>query len=126
MNFWTRRILWKKQVGGSYQKGTTRYGNGFDFYGADVNNVILKENIIRRIYDVGFTIQRIQGFGKNVVVKNNAFVSNLQDSEIWENEAAAWIQSYEFVNNTSINVGWGWGMKIDQINNIKILQKIIE
>lgn len=98
-----------EDIGGSYLKGTTRYGNGIEFYGADVNNVIVKDNIIRRVYDVGFTIQGTQGSGKNVVVKNNVFVSNSQDSEIWENGTATGIQSYEFANNISINAGRGWG-----------------
>lgn len=98
-----------QDIGGSYLKGTTRYGNGIEFYGTDASNITVKNNIIRNVYDVGFTIQGTQGSGKNVVVKDNVFVSNSHDSEIWENGSATGIQSYEFTNNISVNVGLGWG-----------------
>ncbi|MBQ4530074.1 MAG: leucine-rich repeat protein [Lachnospiraceae bacterium] len=98
-----------QDIGGSYLNGTTRYGNGIEFYGANVSNVVVKDNIIRNVYDVGFTIQGTKGSGKNIIVKNNVFVSNSQDSEVWENGAATGIESYEFTNNISVNAGRGWG-----------------
>ena len=98
-----------EDIGGSYLQGTTRYGNGIEFYGADVSDVCVIDNIIRNVYDVGFTMQGTQGSGKNVVVKGNAFVNNSQDSEIWENGTATGIESYEFTNNISVNAGRGWG-----------------
>lgn len=98
-----------EDIGGSYLKGTIRYGNGIEFYGTDVSNVVIKNNIIRNVYDVGFTIQGTQGSGQNVVVRDNVFVSNSQDSEIWESGSATGIKSYEFTNNISINQGRGWG-----------------
>lgn len=98
-----------ENIGGSYLKGTTRYGNGIEFYGADTSNVKVHNNIIRNVYDVGFTIQGTQGSGKNVVVKYNVFVQNSHDSEIWESGSATGIESYEFTNNLSVNVGRGWG-----------------
>ena len=100
-----------EDVGGSFLKGSTRYGNGIEFYGTNAENILVHKNIIRNVYDVGFTIQGTAGSGKNVVVKNNIFVSNTQDSEIWESEAATGIQSYEFTENISINQGRGWGME---------------
>lgn len=98
-----------QDIGGSYLKGTTRYGNGIEFYSTDASNIIVKDNIIRNVYDVGFTIQGTRGSGKNVVVKDNVFVSNSQDSEIWENGSSTGIESYEFTNNISVNAGRGWG-----------------
>lgn len=98
-----------QDIGGSYLNGTTRYGNGIEFYGANASNVVVKDNIIRNVYDVGFTIQGTKGSGKNIIVKNNVFVSNSQDSEVWENGAATGIESYEFTNNISVNAGRGWG-----------------
>ena len=98
-----------EDIGGSYLKGTIRYGNGIEFYGTDVSDVVIKNNIIRNVYDVGFTIQGTSGSGKNVVVKDNVFISNSQDSEIWESGSATGVQSYEFANNISINQGRGWG-----------------
>ena len=98
-----------QDIGGSYLRGTIRYGNGIEFYGTNVSNVVVEDNLLRNIYDVGFTIQGTQGSGKNVVVKNNVFVSNSQDSEIWENGSATGVESYEFTRNISINAGRGWG-----------------
>lgn len=98
-----------EDIGGSYLYGTTRYGNGIEFYSTDVSDVVVKDNILRNVYDVGFTIQGNKGSGQNVVVKDNVFVSNSQDSEIWENGSATGIHSYEFTNNISVNAGRGWG-----------------
>ena len=98
-----------ENIGGSYLKSNIRYGNGIEFYGTNVSDVLVENNIIRNTYDVGFTIQGTKGSGKNVVVKNNAFVNNSHDSEIWESEAATGVESYEFTNNISVNVGRGWG-----------------
>ncbi|MBQ2800394.1 MAG: leucine-rich repeat protein [Lachnospiraceae bacterium] len=98
-----------EDIGGSYLKETIRYGNGIEFYGTNVSNVVVKNNIIRNTYDVGFTIQGTQGSGKNVVVKDNVFVNNSHDSEIWESGSATGVESYEFTNNISINAGRGWG-----------------
>ena len=98
-----------EDIGGSYLKGNIRYGNGIEFYGTDVSDIVIKNNIIRNVYDVGFTIQGTSGSGKNVVVKDNVFISNSQDSEIWESGSATGVQSYEFANNISINQGRGWG-----------------
>lgn len=98
-----------EDIGGSYLKGTTRYGNGIEFYGTNASNVVVKNNIIRNVYDVGFTMQGTQGSGSNVVVRDNVFVNNSQDSEIWESGSATGIKSYEFTNNISSNQGRGWG-----------------
>ncbi len=98
-----------ENIGGSYLNGTTRYGNGIEFYGADVSKISVHDNIIRNTYDVGFTIQGNEGSGKNVTVKKNVFVQNSHDSEIWESGSATGVNGYEFANNLSINVGRGWG-----------------
>ena len=98
-----------EDVGGSYLKETIRYGNGIEFYNSDVSNISVKDNIIRNVYDVGFTIQGTQGSGKNVVVKNNVFVKISQDSEIWESGSSTGIKRYEFTDNISVDVGRGWG-----------------
>lgn len=98
-----------EDIGGSHLNGTTRYGNGIEFYSTDASNITVKDNIIRNVYDVGFTMQGTKGSGNNVVVKDNVFVSNSQDSEIWENGSATGIRSYKFTHNISINAGRGWG-----------------
>lgn len=98
-----------QDIGGSYLSGTTRYGNGIEFYSTNASDVVVKDNIIRNVYDVGFTMQGNKGSGKNILVKDNVFVSNSQDSEIWESDSAMGINSYEFTDNISINAGRGWG-----------------
>ncbi len=98
-----------ENIGGSYLRGTTRYGNGIEFYATNASDVTVKNNIFRNIYDVGFTMQGNKGSGKNVVVEGNVFVGNSHDSEIWESDSATGIESYEFTKNISVNSGRGWG-----------------
>lgn len=100
-----------ENIGGSYlhKNGDTRYGNGIEFYGCNAKNILVKDNIFRNIYDVGFTVQGAKGSGNNIDVCNNIFINNTQDSEIWENGSATGIVNYTFHNNISINQGRGWG-----------------
>lgn len=98
-----------ENIGGSYLKGTTRYGNGIQFYRTNTRNVVIKDNIIRNVYDVAFTIQGESGSGNNIKVYNNVMVNNSQDSEIWESGSATGVKNYEYYSNISINQGRGWG-----------------
>ena len=98
-----------EDIGGSYLNGTTRYGNGIEFYGTNASNITVERNIIKNVYDVGFTMQGTAGSGKDVEVKHNLFVANTQDSEIWESGSATGINGYQFSENVSVNQGRGWG-----------------
>ena len=100
-----------EDIGGSYldPEYEERYGNGIEFYASDVENIEITDNIIRDIYDVAFTIQGDVGSGRDVLVHNNVFVNNAQDSEIWEGMEATGVNNYQFYNNISINQGRGWG-----------------
>lgn len=100
-----------EDIGGSYlnPEYEERYGNGVEFYSSDAQNVEIKDSIIRNIYDVAFTIQGDVGSGQNVLVHDNVFVNNSQDSEIWEGGEAGGVSNYQFYNNISINQGRGWG-----------------
>ncbi len=100
-----------EDIGGSYLDPDydERYGNGIEFYGCDAENIEITDNIIRNVYDVAFTIQGDVGSGRDILVHDNVFVKNAQDSEIWEGSAAAGINNYQFYNNISINQGRGWG-----------------
>ena len=98
-----------EDIGGSYLKGSTRYGNGIEFYGTNASNITVERNIIKNVYDVGFTMQGTAGSGKDVEVKHNLFVTNTQDSEIWESGSATGINGYQFSENVSVNQGRGWG-----------------
>ena len=103
-----------EDIGGSYldPEYDERYGNGIEFYSSDAENIEITDNIIRNVYDVAFTIQGDAGSGKDVLVHDNVFVNNSQDSEIWEGSAAAGVNNYQFYNNISINQGRGWGYEI--------------
>ncbi len=100
-----------EDIGGSYLDidWEERYGNGIEFYQTDTENVDIYNNIVRNVYDVAFTIQGDAGSGKDVLVHDNVFVANSQDSEIWEDDQATGINNYQFYNNISINQGRGWG-----------------
>ena len=100
-----------EDIGGSYldPEYDERFGNGIEFYSSDVETVEITDNIIRNVYDVAFTIQGDVGSGKDVLVHDNVFVNNAQDSEIWEGREAAGVNNYQFYSNISINQGRGWG-----------------
>ena len=100
-----------EDIGGSYldPEYEERYGNGIEFYACDAEDIEITDNIIRNVYDVAFTIQGDAGSGRNVLVHDNVFVNNAQDSEIWEGRAAAGVINYQFYSNISINQGRGWG-----------------
>ena len=100
-----------ENIGGSYidPDWEERYGNGIQFYECDAKNIEITNNIIRNIYDVGFTIQGSSGSGRDVFVHDNVFVSNCQDSEIWQDPPATGVVNYQFYNNVSINQLGGWG-----------------
>lgn len=101
--------------------GFTRGGNGIELYN-NGNNVIVKNNIFRDIYDVAFTCQgtgaqnvlgqNIPAEWNNIIVTNNIFAFNTQALEIWcgnnnvrENNG---VTGLDFTNNLCIGQGEGW------------------
>ena len=99
-----------EDIGGSFlYENRTRYGNGIEFWETDVKNLKIHKNIIRSIYDVGFTIQGYKGSGTNITLTKNIFCLNSQDSEIWESGDATGINNYIFEDNISFLQGRGWG-----------------
>ena len=99
-----------QNIGGSVLKSDfTRYGNGIEFYGTDVENIVIKHNVIRNTYDVAFTCQGHSGSGKNIDVSNNIFISNTQNCEFWYTATEGGIQSFKYYDNISVNTGKGWG-----------------
>jgi|GEM_PF-1101986 len=100
-----------ENIGGSYidPDWSERYGNGIQFYECDAKNIEICNNIIRNVYDVGFTIQGSAGSGRDIFVHDNVFVANCQDSEIWQDPPATGVVNYQFYNNVSIDQLGGWG-----------------
>jgi hypothetical protein len=96
-------------IGGSYLSGTTRYGNGVEFYtGANTNTI--ERCTFSQIYDVAMTSQGDQaGYQVYDIYFKNNFVSKCEQSfEFWVRGASASANNVYFVNNTCVNAGMGW------------------
>lgn len=106
-------------VGGSYitdyDEGTTRYGNGIEFW-KGCENILVENNWIHNIYDSGITHQ---GSG-TYTVNNVAFRNNLIEYcglasieyWLWYDEAAGEYNSAEnvtYANNIMRYAGYGFG-----------------
>lgn len=99
-----------QNIGGSVLRTDfTRYGNGIQFYDSDAENIVIRNNIIRNIYDVAFTCQGNRGSGKNIELSKNIFISNTQNCEFWYNGTEGGQESFKYHNNISVNTGKGWG-----------------
>lgn len=110
---------------GGYKLSDTnnsRYGNGIELYirrEKPIRNIYIANNKIRGCYDVGFTMQGTDGICENVVVENNIFMENSQDSEIWtsvknstQGDKTKGIFNCVFRNNICINSGRGWASTV--------------
>lgn len=109
-----------QNIGGSvlFPESFTRYGNGLEFYNANVENVLVENNIFRNIYDVGITIQGNEGYARNIEVRDNIFMENTQNIELWNNQLAKGIEQCRYLNNIQINTGKGWGYKVRPDKNV--------
>ena len=103
-----------QNIGGSYQKGDTRYGNGIEFWN-QANNTIVQNCVFKNIYDAAYTLQGntvTDGFYNNVC-KNNIFINCTYSIEIFCHNNYN-IKKYKFKkniikNNIIINQGQGFG-----------------
>lgn len=103
-----------QDIGGSVLKeeAFVRYGNGIEFYNANIENVLIEKNIFRNIYDAAFTMQGTSGKWSNVRVTENIFIQNTQNCELWNDINAEGVEAFEFSNNISINTGKNWGYNV--------------
>lgn len=108
-----------QNIGGSVQieNTFTRYGNGIEFWN-QAQNTIVENNIIKNIYDAGYTIQGntvTTGFYNNIC-RNNVFIKCTYTCEVFchnmENELHGEIKKFNCYNNISINQGRGWGYEV--------------
>lgn len=102
-----------EDIGGSRlgNKGWTKYGNGIEFY-CGASHMLVENNIIRNVYDVGFTVQGpVVCVWKDIVVRRNIFAYNTQSFETWTTgtEAHQGLDGVYFEDNVCINQGEGWG-----------------
>jgi len=97
-------------IGGSFQTGTVRYGNGVEFWNSASNTTV---EICRfwEIYDAAVTTQ---GLGANNSKFNQHFRYNLiwnceYSFEFWNHPDTSFVEGIYFQNNTCLNAGGGWG-----------------
>ena len=96
-------------IGGGYESGTTREGNGIQVYD-NVTNAAIKQNVISQVYDGAITLQS----GAAVTATGNVFNHNiLSDSEycfeLGSIHADAAMSGNIVANNACITPGDGWG-----------------
>lgn len=103
-------------IGGALQYATNtdthmvRYGNGIEFYNGPVDNVLIEDCIIRKCYDVAFTLQGTAHGYNNVTVKNCVMYHNKQSIEIFNEGMSTGVTGLDFSYNLCINSGNGaWG-----------------
>jgi hypothetical protein len=99
-------------IGGSYLtgylSGTTRYGNGIQFW-ENAHDCLVTNNNITQVYDTGITDQGANTNQQyNIYYKSNA-ISNCEWSfEIWDRPSASSMHDIYFENNACMNAGGGW------------------
>ncbi|MBE6733089.1 MAG: hypothetical protein E7561_03740 [Ruminococcaceae bacterium] len=98
----------------SSEETFTRGGNAIQFYNYG-SNIVVKNNIFRDVFDVGFTCQGGGSYESpakwtNITVENNIFAFNTQAFEIWcsSDMAGAGVRNLNFTNNLCIGQGEGW------------------
>jgi len=96
-------------IGGSYLTGTTRYGNGVEFYNGG-NNHIVEQCTFNQIYDVAMTAQGNEtGYEVyNLYFRNNIVTNCEQSFEFWVRGSGSSAHDIYFLNNTCSNAGMGW------------------
>lgn len=103
-------------IGGALQYSSNtdthmvRYGNGIEFYNGPVDNVLIEECIIRKCYDVAFTMQGVSHGYNNVTVRNCVMYHNKQSIEIFNEGQSTGVTGLDYSYNICINSGNGaWG-----------------
>lgn len=101
-------------IGGAYQNGTTRYGNGIEFWN-QAENTIVQNCIFKDIYDAAYTLQgssSTDGFSNNVCL-NNIFIRCTYPFEFFVHNQYStqncFFEGTTIKNNIIINQGKGWG-----------------
>ncbi|MBI4654718.1 MAG: right-handed parallel beta-helix repeat-containing protein [Nitrospirae bacterium] len=103
-------------IGGGYQYGAVRFGNGVQFWD-NANNNIVERNTFDNIYDAAVTNQGdaigdgTNGTGVfNIYIRNNIITNSEFSFEYWAGpRATAFIKNIYFENNTCLYAGGGWG-----------------
>ena len=102
-----------ENIGGSIESTSsfTRYGNAIEFW-LGASNVQVENNIIRNVYDAGFTIQGSSEGWNNIIVKDNILIKNCYSFELWGSRDSTGMNNVQIYNNICINEGKGWGQNV--------------
>ena len=96
-------------IGGTYQKVTTRLGNGVEFYNG-ANNCSVDRCTFNQIYDAAVTNQgdatNCQQY--NIYYRNNIIRSSEYSFELWLRGTGASLHDIYFENNTCLDAGVCW------------------
>lgn len=114
-----------REIGGSYLKGyrngTTRYGNGIEFW-KSADNCIVEKCDASQIYDAAFTMQSDDSSGifNRIVFASNTANKNGQSFEFWNLNTTNGFRECEFSHNLCKNAGSGWSDDIRPDKNVGV------
>ena len=100
-------------MGGSIQNGTTRYGNGIEFWNG-CSDILVENNWIYQIYDAGFTHQGgdVGGYvQEDITLRSNLVEYCCYSLEFYVgNSAEDLMKNVLYEGNIVRFAGYGWGM----------------
>jgi len=94
-----------------YGDGKVRCGNGVEFWASTHNNLV-EGCKLWEIYDAALTNQSSSGsYGdqRNIIYKNNIIWNCEYSFEFFNWNTASRIDNIQFINNTCMDAGYGWG-----------------
>jgi len=117
-----------REIGGCFGgNGTTRFGNGIEFYGPGGARVNVVGNLIQDVFDVAFTMQgkpillATDGW-EDIAVRGNRVVRCSQFFETWAQygdalnagpiPAGAGFRRVAVEDNEVVDCGYGWGSQV--------------
>jgi len=113
---------WVHGVGGSRLMGTTRYGNGVQFW-SQSKDANVELNVIWDVYDAATTLQgdNVTSGWENISIRHNIFFNSNQFFELWSKGTSededdipedGGFKKVFFENNICIYAGNGWSSEI--------------
>jgi hypothetical protein len=100
-------------IGGAILSGTTRYGNGIEFYN-NAENCLVEHNRIWEVFDAALSNQ---GDGTNltqrdIIYKHNKIWNSEYSFELWLRNSTSVLDNVSFLDNVCMNAGYGWGHSV--------------
>lgn len=100
-------------IGGGDQMGgdrTVRFGNGIEFWG-NAHDCLVERCRLWEIYDAALTNQNNgpNVVEANIIYRNNLIWNSEYSFEYWNRPENSRTENVQFIHNTCINAGHGWG-----------------